>query len=237
METRRITIVRSDNTVVIDGKAHPVDCSALSEGICVVQWDGELGHIEYAQGGGLPFMTNVDIASLDGFGLEAVAGIIAAWDAAEAAEAVIPELTSAAAKQQILGAIAAVEQAALGSYSAGEQATWPTQLAEAAAFRGISVQELLAGATGAAGTDLTLAPFLTGTCAAEHGEASAEDRLDQVNSLALAVIANAIALAQLSQALIGIRRRAFAATDAAADAAGRETAVAAAMGEIGGLGA
>lgn len=44
----RLTIVREDNTVIIDGVGFPVDCSALPADVHAVQWDGVSGEIEYS---------------------------------------------------------------------------------------------------------------------------------------------------------------------------------------------
>lgn len=143
-----------------------------------------------------------------------------------------PALSADDARAAVLAGIARIEDAVLAPYSPGEQQSWPTQMREAASFRGLTQAELLAGELGTTGADLALAPFLVGTCTAEHGEATDEERLAQVNSLALAVMSNAAGLAQLSQALIGIRRRGYAAIDAAADAAGIRIALDAAVAEV-----
>lgn len=169
---------------------------------------------------------------------EGSAGIGYSWDAASSAfwpPGGFPRPTGAEAKAQLLAAIATVEAVALGGYSVGERQSWPTQLAEAAAFLGLSQAQLLAGEPGTPGADLSLAPFLAGTCTAEYGPASEEVRLAQVNQLAPAVAANAKALSDLSQALIGIRRSAFAAIDSAEDAAGRQAALDAALASLAGM--
>lgn len=44
----RVTIVKSDNMVAVDGEGHAVDCSALPEGFHALQWDGQSGEVEYA---------------------------------------------------------------------------------------------------------------------------------------------------------------------------------------------
>lgn len=43
----RLTIIRSDNMVYIDGKALKVDCSSLDSSIHAVQWNGQSGIIEF----------------------------------------------------------------------------------------------------------------------------------------------------------------------------------------------
>ena len=44
----RVTIIRNDNAVYVDGKPHQVDCSALPADFHALQWDGVAGEIEYA---------------------------------------------------------------------------------------------------------------------------------------------------------------------------------------------
>jgi len=49
----KLTIVREDNTVIVDGVAHGVDCSELPTFIHAIQFDNGVGHIEfYADGNG-----------------------------------------------------------------------------------------------------------------------------------------------------------------------------------------
>lgn len=59
----QVTIVRPDNTVIVDGKPHWVDCSSLPAYVRVVQWDGEAGkgHIEFVQDPHGKFMPNTAI--------------------------------------------------------------------------------------------------------------------------------------------------------------------------------
>lgn len=44
----RVTIVKDDNIVIVDGVARVVDCSALPENFHALQWDGSRGEVEYA---------------------------------------------------------------------------------------------------------------------------------------------------------------------------------------------
>jgi hypothetical protein len=44
----RVTIIRDDNTVVVDGERQTVDCSSLPADVHALQWDGARGEIEYA---------------------------------------------------------------------------------------------------------------------------------------------------------------------------------------------
>lgn len=83
METRKVSIIRPDNTVVIDGKAHSVDLASMHPYIHAVQWDGKAGagHIEFVRVAGAPFALNIPIPDPSGW-----AAAIEAWDAAEADE-------------------------------------------------------------------------------------------------------------------------------------------------------
>jgi hypothetical protein len=44
----RVTIVKDDNMVSVDGRAYAVDCSDLPAAFHALQWDGMAGEIEYA---------------------------------------------------------------------------------------------------------------------------------------------------------------------------------------------
>lgn len=43
----RLTIVRDDDIVIIDGEGHGVDCSKLPNNFHALQWDGTRGEVEY----------------------------------------------------------------------------------------------------------------------------------------------------------------------------------------------
>ena len=43
----RVTIIKDDNTVNVDGVRHDVDCGALPADFHALQWDGDAGEIEY----------------------------------------------------------------------------------------------------------------------------------------------------------------------------------------------
>ncbi|SFW21812.1 hypothetical protein [Nitrosovibrio sp. Nv17] len=43
----RVTIVRDDGVVGVDGVFRRIDLSALPPGVRAVQWDGMQGHVEY----------------------------------------------------------------------------------------------------------------------------------------------------------------------------------------------
>lgn len=44
----RVTIIRDDSAVVVDGERHQVDVSALPADVHAIQWDGVNGEIEYS---------------------------------------------------------------------------------------------------------------------------------------------------------------------------------------------
>lgn len=43
----RITIIKDDNAVIVDGEHHTVDLSGLPEGFHALQWDGTSGEVEH----------------------------------------------------------------------------------------------------------------------------------------------------------------------------------------------
>lgn len=44
----RVTIVKDDNMVIVDGVGRAVDCSGLPENFHALQWNGFAGEVEYA---------------------------------------------------------------------------------------------------------------------------------------------------------------------------------------------
>jgi len=55
-----LSIIKVDNTVVVDGVDRTIDCSDLASNIWAVQFDGSNGHIEYNDGTGNEAITDVD---------------------------------------------------------------------------------------------------------------------------------------------------------------------------------
>lgn len=43
----RVTIIKDDNTVLVDGVRQTVDCASLSADFHALQWDGTHGEVEY----------------------------------------------------------------------------------------------------------------------------------------------------------------------------------------------
>lgn len=71
----KLTIVRDDNAVGVDGRWMTVDCSSLPDEVRAVQWNGTTGHIEYDAS---PPKAPKAITSIDAY-----ASIIAAWTTAK----------------------------------------------------------------------------------------------------------------------------------------------------------
>ncbi|MCG3774758.1 MAG: hypothetical protein JW395_1583 [Nitrospira sp.] len=81
-----LTIIKSDNSVYIDGRAISVDCSDLPTEVHAIQWNGDSGWIEYINGPGLPVKINETIDSISAY-----QGLISAWNAEkEKTDAVAP---------------------------------------------------------------------------------------------------------------------------------------------------
>ncbi|MDB5610662.1 MAG: hypothetical protein JWP25_7562 [Bradyrhizobium sp.] len=72
----KVTIVRPDNVVIVDGRAMRVDCGTLPDYVRIVQWDEDHGHVEMFPYGS-EFVPSIDIENLDDF-----RDAIAAWQAA-----------------------------------------------------------------------------------------------------------------------------------------------------------
>lgn len=76
----RVTIVRSDNIVIVDGKPLRVDCSSVNADIHAVQWSDTVGEIEYETGAGGDRHPNAVITDISPF-----QPIIDLWTAANSA--------------------------------------------------------------------------------------------------------------------------------------------------------
>jgi hypothetical protein len=72
----KVTIVVPDNIVLVNGKAHTIDCSAFVA-VHAVQWDGDAGEVEYAdvEGAKIPNQLISDISPYQ--------SLIDAWQAVE----------------------------------------------------------------------------------------------------------------------------------------------------------
>jgi hypothetical protein len=123
----RVTIIRDDNVVGVDGVFRLVDLSGMPAGIRAMQWDGTQGHREYYDGA-IANTSIVSIASIQSF--------IDLWTAA--APSPPPEPTPqeliASAHARINRAYEAAVNALTVGYPDTEIASWPKQEGEARAF-------------------------------------------------------------------------------------------------------
>lgn len=121
----RVTIIRDDGVVGVDGVFRQVDLSDLPEGVRAVQWYGDAGHVEMSSG------LNLELQAIGDF-----QAWVDAWMAAAPpppSEPTPAELIAAAHDR-----INAVYTAAVKTLTAGypdmEIASWPKQEAEARAW-------------------------------------------------------------------------------------------------------
>jgi hypothetical protein len=122
----RITIIRDDELVGIDGEFKRIDMGTLPAGVRAVQWNGSSGHVEYDNG------SNTELDSISTF-----QSFIDAWnDPAPLPEtpAPAPEEMIAAAHARISWAYEAAVYAMTAGYPANEVASWPKQEREARAW-------------------------------------------------------------------------------------------------------
>lgn len=62
----RLTLIRTDEFISIDGTGYKVDLSSIDQNIHAVQWYENYGEIEYADSRGR-IVENIEITSLDNF--------------------------------------------------------------------------------------------------------------------------------------------------------------------------
>lgn len=100
----RLTIIRGDNTVIVDGRALSVDLSGLPDNLHAVQWDGLAGHVEYNDG-----TPNEKLEAITAW-----QAVVDAWEAVRQVEDAPPsEPTLEEAKATKLAEIAKAHDAAL----------------------------------------------------------------------------------------------------------------------------
>lgn len=124
----RVTIIRDDGVVGINGLFRPVDLSTLPGDIRAVQWNGESGHVEYAEYAKAPNVPLETIADFQPF--------IDHWIAA-APESRVPSDAAelkAGALDRINRAYGAAVAALTAGYPEDEVKSWPRQEMEARAW-------------------------------------------------------------------------------------------------------
>lgn len=70
----RLTIIRDDNLVIVDGRPLRIDCSALPQSVSAVQWYGDHGEVETTDGDGR--RANLAMQSMDDY-----QSLVDAWQA------------------------------------------------------------------------------------------------------------------------------------------------------------
>ena len=124
----RLTIIRDDGVVGIDGVFKKVDLSSLSAGIRAVQWNGVNGHIEFDN----DVSPNLPINNIDAYQVYADA-----WNLPpELPNLPEPpkEILIADAHARINAGYYAAIAAITSGYPVPEQASWPKQENEARAW-------------------------------------------------------------------------------------------------------
>src|SRR5579871_893909 len=118
----RVTIIRDDGVVGINGVFRAVDLSALYEGVRVIQWDGAAGHVEHDD------MGNSLLTSIDAF-----QPFIDLWVAAAPPPPAPPTLAElrAGALNRINTAYQAAVNVMTAGYPEDEIKSWPKQEQEA----------------------------------------------------------------------------------------------------------
>lgn len=174
----RLTIIRDDNAVGIDGVFKQIDLAGLmSAGIRAVQWDGASGHLEFYN----PTSPNLEISNIDQFST-----IVAIYNIPDP-DPIVPAPTSAelisAAHARINAAYEAAVNALTAGYPDDEIASWPKQEREARAW---------------AADNAVATPWI---------DAASQARGITKTVLANLIIAQADALAPLHGALTGKRQK------------------------------
>ncbi|MDQ3185986.1 MAG: hypothetical protein M3Q16_05895 [Pseudomonadota bacterium] len=124
----RVTIIRDDGVVGVNGLFRPIDLSSLPKGIRAVQWNGASGHIEYAEytkAANTPLETIADFQCF-----------IDRWIAAAPQPPAPPTVAEmkTAAVNRINAAYGAAVVATTAGYPEDEVKSWPRQEMEARAW-------------------------------------------------------------------------------------------------------
>ena len=123
----RVTVIRDDSVVGVDGVFRQVDLSAMPQGVRVMQWDGTSGHSEHDE-------SNTPNATIDT--IAAIQAFIDLWAAAAPPPPPAPTTAELIAAAHVR--INAAYEAAVASFTVGypdnEISSWPKQEAEARAW-------------------------------------------------------------------------------------------------------
>lgn len=122
----RVTIVKDDNAVGVDGVFRPVDLTGMEPDVRAIQWHGESGHKEH--------YSDIPNTEIDTIG--AVQAFIDLWNAAAPPPPAepTPAENKAAAHARINAAYEAAVNALTAGYPDTEIASWPKQENEARAW-------------------------------------------------------------------------------------------------------
>lgn len=120
----QVTILKNDGVVVVDGVARTVDLSGMPEGVRVMQWYGDSGHMEY-------FDDQTANAAIET--IAAIQSFIDLWSAAAPPAPPLPtaEQRIAAAHERINAAYESEMAQLTAEYPDSEIQSWPTQEKEA----------------------------------------------------------------------------------------------------------
>jgi hypothetical protein len=123
----RVTVIKDDGVVGVDGVFRTVDLSAMPDGVRVMQWDGDTGHSEYYD----DQTANTALDTISG-----IQAFIDLWNAA--APPAPPAPTSAdliaAAHARISTSYDTSVNTMTQGYPSEEIASWPKQETEARAW-------------------------------------------------------------------------------------------------------
>jgi hypothetical protein len=122
----RVTVIKEDGVIGVDGVYRDVDLSEMAPAIRVVQWNDAAGHIEYEDG----VTANMVISSIDD-----VQAYIDLWTAAE--PVIVPPTAAemiAAAHSRINAAYSAAVGEITAGYPQAEIDSWGKQEEEARAW-------------------------------------------------------------------------------------------------------
>ena len=114
----RVTIIRDDNTVSVDGEGYGVDCTPLPADFHALQWDGTSGEVEYRMMACSHCNTRSKKPNLFVNDMTPYLPYVDAWTAAKAAA-----IEAARVAQEEAEKVQAAERAALWAAAAAEGAS------------------------------------------------------------------------------------------------------------------